>query len=678
MMRIVHLIGLTACGLSVSVFAADPPNDLKSALTARVLPENAAQLEAAALVTSKIAPIPEPASIAEWERYAQRVRQDVLDNVVFRGATVRAWREAPLHVEWLDTIDGGPGYRLKKLRYEALPGLWIPAILYEPTTIVGKAPVFLNVNGHDKNGKAAGYKQLRCINEAKRGILALNVEWLGMGQLASAGYVHSRMNQLDLCGESGLAVFYLAMQRGLDVRLSLDNADPMRVGVAGLSGGGWQTIILTALDERVTLSNPVAGYSSFITRAQYHSDLGDSEQTPTDLGKYGDYLQLTAIRAPKPTLLTYNIKDNCCFASDHALPPLLAAAGPIYKLYGRESALASHVNIEPGTHNFELDNRQALYQMIGMHFFPNDAAFSADEIISEDEVKTADELNVPLPAVNESFTSLSERLSQGLPHNGDLPRDRAAAEVWRRDAQRRLKEVLRVREMDAEIATVQESRVDDTVIVQRTLRLGQTWTVPMIELRRGEPRETTILFHDGGRAAALETVESLLAQGQRVVIADVFYFGECVIEKRAYLWALMVATIGDRPLGIQASELAAVVRWTQSAFPGPVRLQTSGSRAGVIGLSAAALLSPGTLTGITLHQPLASLKQVIEENRSYEQSPELFCFGLLEAFDVKQIAAMAAPTPLTITGANDRLRKDWSDLTAWNELLNGPAPVWRD
>ena len=45
-------------------------------------------------------------------------------------------------------------------------------------------------------------------------MLALNVEWLGMGQLDRPDFVHSRMNQLDLCGTSGMAPFYLAMKRG--------------------------------------------------------------------------------------------------------------------------------------------------------------------------------------------------------------------------------------------------------------------------------------------------------------------------------------------------------------------------------------------------------------------------------------------------------------------------------
>src|SRR5262249_52356249 len=156
------------------------------------------------------------------------------------------------------------------------------------------------------------YKQLRSINLAKRGLLVLNVEWFGMGQLRTNGFAHGRMNQLDLCGASGLAPFYLALERALDVGLALEHADPKRVVVSGLSGGGWQTILISSLDERVTLANPVAGYGSFHTNIAF-DDMGDSEQAPTDMAMLADYTHLTALRAPRPTLLTYNAADECCF-----------------------------------------------------------------------------------------------------------------------------------------------------------------------------------------------------------------------------------------------------------------------------------------------------------------------------------------------------------------------------
>ncbi len=75
--------------------------------------------------------------------------------------------------------------------------MWIPALLYEPTRQKGKMPVVLNPNGHHAGGKAMDYKQARCINLAKRGMIALNIEFVGMGEL-TRDRDHQRIAHLDL------------------------------------------------------------------------------------------------------------------------------------------------------------------------------------------------------------------------------------------------------------------------------------------------------------------------------------------------------------------------------------------------------------------------------------------------------------------------------------------------
>ncbi len=190
-----------AVGSPPSVLAADAP--LKELLTKPILDAESVQNEVQAFCDARVPKVPQAASKEEWEKLATKMRAETLEKVVFRGEAAR-WRDAPGKVEWLETIDGGEGYKVKKLRYEALPGLWIPALLYEPEKLEGKHAVFLNVNGHDGKGKAAVYKQTRCINFAKRGIITLNVEWFGMGQLKTPGFSHPMLNQIDLCGSSGL------------------------------------------------------------------------------------------------------------------------------------------------------------------------------------------------------------------------------------------------------------------------------------------------------------------------------------------------------------------------------------------------------------------------------------------------------------------------------------------
>ncbi len=642
---------------------------LEEVLAREVIGPRQALLDLQDNLEPRIPRLPVFKTVGDWEKYADRLRADVLARVVFRGEAA-AWRDAKTKVEWMDTLPGGPGYRIKKLRYEAVPGLWIPALLYEPDKLEGKVPVALALNGHDRrNGKAGQAKQVRCINLAKRGMLVLNVEWLGMGQLNTESFVHYRMNQLDLCGTSGLAPFFLSMTRALDVLLALPHADPARVSVSGLSGGGWQTIFLSSLDPRVTLANPVAGYSSFRVRIRDHfKDLGDSEQTPCDLATLADYTHLTALRAPRPTLLTYNAKDDCCFEAGYALPPLLAAARPIFQLYGKEKALRSHVNDDPGTHNFEKDNRQALYRTIGDFFYPGDPKFDAAEIPVEKEIKTFGELAVELPAGNADFNVLARRLAKDLPRVPAWPTEKTAAEQWQRQQRTRLREVVRARDLEVKAERSGTTEKDGLRSVFWKLRLGGAWTVPVVELSRGEPKRTAVLVNDAGRKADPVNAGRLLRAGWRVLAVDPFYFGESRLAQHDFLFALLLAACGERPLGVQASQLAAVARWSAEEHKGPVTVVAVGPRVSVAALVAAAL-EPKAIAGLELHGAPGSLKEILEQNRSVDQMPELFCFGLLEATDVKHLAALVAPRPVTTADPGPRMKAELAGLRAWYAIL---------
>lgn len=623
--------------------------EFEKVLQRPVLATNQTWRELQTYLETKV-PVMEPIkSVREWRRDSESIRRRVLDEVVLRGEA-RNWAAANAQVEWLDTLPGGPGYKITKLRYEAIPGMWIPALLYEPDGLSGRVPVALAVNGHDPHGKAAAYKQLRCINLVKRGMIVLNVDWFAMGQLKGTDWEHYRMNQIDLCGSSGLAPFYLSMKRGIDLLLALDNADPSRVSVSGLSGGAWQTIFISSLDPRVTLANPVAGYSSFRTRIRHPEDLGDSEQTPSDLATIADYTHLTALRAPRPTLLTFNAYDNCCFPAGHAMGPLVAASEPVFRLLGAPNALRTHINFTPGTHNYEQDNREAFYRMLGDFFYRDNAAFQTVEIASESEVKTADQLLVPMPAANKTFHDVALELAASLPR-GEAPPDRGPGrERWQSDSRGRLAKILRVPTFDTVTADFGWAAAAGAVSVQSwRLRLNTTWNVPLLECSLADAREPVLFMSDGGRTdpASIAAINRLLAQRKRVFWIDPFYFGDCRLPQRDFLYAMLLAAVGDRPLGLQAAQVAAAARWISKARVAdlPVAIHAEGPRMSLIALAAAAMETKA-VAGLELKGSMASLREVITNNLGVNERPEWFCFGLLEHFDIPQIAILVEPRPV--------------------------------
>jgi len=642
---------------------------LKAALEKPILSPRQTLAEVQAFSESRIPRMPNVNSADEWLKTAEQLRKSVYEKVIFRGEAAR-WRDAKYGVVWGDTIEGGPGYRIKKLRFEAVPGLWVPALLYEPTTLVGKVPVVLNVNGHDAQGKAADYKQIRCINQAKRGMIALNLEWFGMGQLATPGNAHPMINAIDLCGSSGIATHFLAQTRGLDILLAHENADPTRVGVTGLSGGGWQTIFVSGLDPRVTLTDPVAGYSSFVTRVRHFSDLGDAEQTPCDLATIVDYTHLTAMMAPKPALLTFNQADNCCFAAPHALPPLIEAAGPIYRLFGREGALRGHINIDPGTHNYLLDNRQAFYQITSEFWSTTAVVYNPKEIPSEKELKTADELHVELPADNLDLRGLALSLAKALPVASTRPTDREAAERWQGVRRSLLRRVVRPFDGAAEATEIDAVNVDRTTVRRLAVKVDGTWTVPVVELSPERPKGTALLFSQDGRAseAAVRRAAELVKDGRRVAVIDPFYSGESRINDHDYLFALMVNTVGERPLGVQAGEVMSIAQHYRRQHPDePVSLVGIGPSMSAVALAAAAL--DPTIDSVELHNPYGSLREVLVRNLVFSDAPELFTFGLLKEFDVVGMAELVAPRKITLKEDAVQSLEEFQGLKPWYALL---------
>ena len=170
--------------------------------------------------------------------------------------------------------------------------------------------------------------------------------------------------------------------------------------------------------------------------------------------------------------------------------------------------------------------------------------------------------------------------------------------------------------------------------------------MPAVELTQGTPRSTVLLVGDTGRKSLAPEVAQLLADGARVVAVDPFYFGESRIAQKDFLFALLVAAVGDRPLGLQASQLSATARWLAAERKlGPVRLVSVGPRASVSATVAAAL-EEKAIGSLELHAALGSLKDMIANNVGVNQQPELFCFGLLERFDVPQLRALVAPRPI--------------------------------
>jgi hypothetical protein len=588
-----------------------------------------------------------PGDPHEWRKREADLRGKILEQIVFRG-TPAAWRDGGVRVRWQGELEGD-GYKIRKLIYEVVPGLWAGGLLYEPTEIDAPVPAVLNPNGHvGAPGMTIDYKQIRCLNLVKRGMIALNLEWIGMGQLQQSGLNHNHLVHLDLCGQSGLAVFYLSLTRALDILCQHQHVDQSKIAVTGLSGGGWQTLLVSALDPRVSLAAPNAGYIGVKRRIWNGRDIGDAEQLPTDMMTIADYPDLTALLAPRPALLIYNATDDCCFKAAHARLSVYEPVTDIYQMLGAAASFDLHINEDPGTHNYLLDNRQAFYHFLNRHFLP-ESQWQDEEIDVGDEIQPASTLAIDYPEDNATFLSLASDAMKELPRKVDESDTRLSPLLARRLMLRKIVHPDTVPPIQPEHlreADVALPGLENVEVSTYQLRIPQRWTLPVICCGETDnAAKVTILLDDRGCIAAVKELDESLCKQNVVMAADILFVGECQPrDVPSWRYAILTASLGRRSLGIQVGQIEALVRYAAQRYPdAEITLHTNGRMTGLAGLVFAALY-PGRLESLEMDDMIDSLKTLIRERVRLKHAPSMFCFGLLEAVDIDQLEQLAAPT----------------------------------
>ena len=91
-----------------------------------------------------------------------------------------------------------------------------------------------------------------------------------------------------------------------------------RYSMIGLSGGGWTTVVYSAIDERISDSFSVAGSMPFYLRVD-DRDMGDYEQRNIELYQNVNYLELYVLSAygdGRKHIQIFNKNDPCCYSGN--------------------------------------------------------------------------------------------------------------------------------------------------------------------------------------------------------------------------------------------------------------------------------------------------------------------------------------------------------------------------
>lgn len=639
---------LLAMAPGLSGFAQSTPGQLTPILQKQLQPPSVVAYQLEQYLLHRAPALPRPQSAAEWKTESEKIRQRVL-GVIYHGWP-RAWVDSPPVFRDMGEIPSGKGYRIRKFQYEIVPGFYSTALLYEPEHLTGKAPAVLDVMGHFAAGKAEEFEQKLCINQALRGMIALNLEWLDMGETRAEDNGHWYGAQLDLAGVSGLGLFYLSMRRGLDYLSQDPNVDHSRIGVTGVSGGGWQTILLSSLDNRVAVAVPVAGYTTLAGRVERPpGEPGDFEQNESDFLVGQDYSTLTAMRAPRPTLIITNAEDDCCFRGPLVKPEVYDPVKPFFSLFDMARLFQFYEDTEISAHNYGRDDREQAYRFFDENF----GLKSSDrEIQVGADIKTYDELAVGLPKNNLTILGLARKMAEEIVRP-PIPTG-AERSAWAASERVKLREVVRYEP----VTVARPWRVDNTMhnrLESLSYRLGMSdgLSATGVCLKSKDAPQSpplTIVLNDKGRSDEIQKhwdqiplVAHLVDRDQQVLALNLLFVGDASPGKgeASVNFAEMLEAVGNRPLGIEVAQLIAIAEWAHAQWnPPTIAVEATGLRSQLVALVAGAL-EPRLFSEIATHGGVSTLAYLYHEPVGFEDAPEAFCQDFYKYFDIDRLVVLA-------------------------------------
>jgi cephalosporin-C deacetylase-like acetyl esterase len=384
---------------TTSVCEAEEPNNIRSYLS-KVATE---------ITDNSLAGIN---SAADWEKLRP---QRYLEFIEMMGIQDYAGKEkTELNVTVTGTIQRD-GYRIEKLYYESLPGLYVPAHLYIPDNISEPSAAILYVNGHSptQNVRYQPYP----AKFAQLGFVCLIIETIQFGEVRGhhwGPYSKGWFNWYSRGYNPGGVELWNAI-RGLDFLASRPEVNPEKMGVTGISGGGSQSFYIAAADPRIKAVAPVCGASTLKAQIGQRTVDGHCDcMMPTNTYQ-ADFQDVGALIAPRPMLIGQADRDG--LNTIESVRELYSDIKKMYDLYDE----AENISLveTPGGHSYHQISREKIHSffikhLMGKNISPEEAGdidLSPESRLSAEELKVYTD-GVPendrTPTIQDSFVQLAE------------------------------------------------------------------------------------------------------------------------------------------------------------------------------------------------------------------------------------------------------------------------------
>lgn len=675
-------------GLSVSLIAfGEAPRVLDSGAV-----PNDARLGALKTLNDHF-PFVVPDNAGAWYSRADALRRRVL---VANGLWPMP-EKTPLHAVVYGKTERN-GFTVEKVYFQSLPGHFVTGLLFRPSNpSTSPSPGVLSPHGHggrmqrhsdaeivkqiaqgaehfEKSGKTP--KLARCAQLARMGCVTFIFDMLGYADSRQISFevAHRHKDARPEERESGKDdwVFFspqadLRLQsimglqtwngiRALDFLASLPDVDPERLGVTGGSGGGTQSIMLGAIDDRIKVSFPNGMVSTSMQGGCYCENC--------NLLRIGTgNVELAALFAPKPQAMT---------AADDWTRDMMTDGYPelkwLYAMIGNETDVYCRPMLH-FKHNYNYVTRATMYQWMNRHLklglddpvIEQDFEPLTDQqaAVWSDEHPAPTEVGIPHERVVCRW--LDDQATRQL--DAIVPKDAESLESFRHQFGSAWRAIFdRGIPAQIEYQAKGESQRDGLVLSKGLVRdPARGAELPLLTIRNANSTPETVViwssgagksgaFDERGRPNALLT--KLLDSKATVILPDLLHQGEftktgavpdrqrLIEDQRSY----SALTFGyNRPLAVdRCADLLSIVAHAAKAQPGKVRLLGTDDSAAWV--APAAAIAGGTVGRAAIYTGGFRFETV----QSY--SDVNFVPGAVKYGDLPVLLALRAPHQLAIIG----------------------------
>jgi dienelactone hydrolase len=292
-------------------------------------------------------------------------------------------------------------YTVDNVAFECVPGVWVTGNLYRPVQRQGRVPAILLAHGHgrqeplDNCPRFSESTQRMATSLASMGAVVYAYDMFAYGE--SAYHAGTKVHRTSLTQ----TVQTWSSLRAIDFLTSLEEVDPQRIGMTGASGGGTQTFLAAAIDERIAVSVPVVQVSSFFPGG-CPCESGRPLHVQCDV--LSNNAEIAALAAPRAQLLISDGKDWTRTVDRVEFPYIQT----VYGYYDRTGQVENAHFPDEG-HDYGYNKRCAAYRFLAARL-----GLDMQSILGSDG--TVDETGASLLPADELAVFHDKQLPEGALH----------------------------------------------------------------------------------------------------------------------------------------------------------------------------------------------------------------------------------------------------------------------